>query len=141
MEELLNFMQQRIAGAMPMLTVVDEDYGQLNSDQATYPVNFPCVLIGTPQTEWTRMGGTNQQGKCVVTIRLAIDCTQGSGSISEQIATRQQLVTQLHRTLQGVAIGSNGGKLSRRTSTAQTLPGSIKVYEAEYEVMLFDTVA
>ena len=46
MEHLFNTIQTAIAEGMPDLTLVDEDYGQLQTEEDTYPVTFPCVLIG-----------------------------------------------------------------------------------------------
>ena len=45
MEELFNLIQTAVADGMLELTLVDEDYGQLQTDEDTYPVTFPCVLI------------------------------------------------------------------------------------------------
>ena len=38
MDELLLSIMQHIAAAMPELSLVDEDYGQLETQEDTYPV-------------------------------------------------------------------------------------------------------
>ena len=38
MEELFNLIQSAIAEDMPELALVDEDYGQLQTSEDTYPV-------------------------------------------------------------------------------------------------------
>ena len=50
MEQLFYSIQQHIAANMPVLSTIDEDYGQLQTDEDTYPVTFPCVLINAEQT-------------------------------------------------------------------------------------------
>ena len=49
MELLLYHLINHIKESMPSLSLVDEDYGQLEAidkeDVDTYPVTFPCVLI------------------------------------------------------------------------------------------------
>lgn len=48
MEEIFITIMEQIAREMPDLSLIDEDYGQLEmgADEDHYPVTFPCVLIG-----------------------------------------------------------------------------------------------
>lgn len=140
MEELFNFIQKCIAEGMPELSLVDEYYGQLETQEETYPVTFPCVLITAPETDWSNLGPTSQQGKCLVTTRLAIDCyndTHYTSGTSDKIAERQRMATKVHRLLQGNKIPNNGTFI-RRKSRTYTLPGFIKVYETDYEIIMLD---
>ena len=57
MEEIFIAIMERIAGMMPELSCIDEDYGQLEAgaEEDHYPVTFPCVLIGnTSDTEYRK---------------------------------------------------------------------------------------
>lgn len=45
MESVKLALMKRIEEAMPEVRI-DEDYGQLESQEDQYPVVFPCVLIG-----------------------------------------------------------------------------------------------
>ena len=45
MEDLFNEIQTAIAENMPSVSLVDEDYGQLQTEEDHYPVTFPAVLI------------------------------------------------------------------------------------------------
>lgn len=142
MEELFNFIQSRIAGGMPELSLVDEYYGQLETQEDTYPVTFPCVLITSPETDWSNLGPVNQQGKCIVTVRLAVDCyndTHYASGTAGKVAERQRMATKVHRLLQGEKFPDHG-TFTRRKSRSYTLPHFIKVYEADYEIMIFDRV-
>ena len=49
---------ERIAGKMPELSYIDEDYGQLEAgaDEDHYTVTFPCVLIGNTESDWNDLG-------------------------------------------------------------------------------------
>ena len=75
MESVKLALMKRIEEAMPEVRI-DEDYGQLESQEDQYPVVFPCVLIGMGDTEWQPMANRPgiQQGKTSVTLKLAIDC-------------------------------------------------------------------
>ena len=48
MEEVFIAIMEQIAQEMPELSLIDEDYGQLEmgAEEDQYPVTFPCVLIG-----------------------------------------------------------------------------------------------
>ncbi len=137
MEQLFTDILQHIATSLPWVSLVDEDYGQLQTDEDTYPVTFPCVLISTPTTTWENLGPTTQQGVCRVAIKLAIDCYDdthyGSGTESKA-AERLLRASELHKQLQGQRPKGAIGMLSRKESRDYSLPGNIKVYERVYEV-------
>ena len=56
MEYLVCKLIEHISKNIAVLSVVDEDYGQLealdNENVDMYPLTFPAVLIETPETEW-----------------------------------------------------------------------------------------
>lgn len=98
MEQLFNDLQQQIAKEMgSTVSLIDEDYGQLEAlagGEDQYPVTFPCVLIGIPETLWENLKGNLQHGKTTVTVRLAFDCYDDThyGSAQEQhVAERMAL--------------------------------------------------
>ena len=47
MEELFNLIQTAVADGMLELTLVDEDYGQLQTDEDTYPVSYTHLTLPT----------------------------------------------------------------------------------------------
>lgn len=141
MEQLFNDIQQHIAQNLPDLTLIDEDCGQLESNEDTYPVTFPCVLIGTPDVDWETLSGNRQQGRCTLTTRLAIDCYDdthyGSGT-EARIAERLRMASALHQLLQGQKPEGAAGPLVRKKSRNYSLSGGIKVYETTYEVRVME---
>ncbi len=46
MEEVFIAIMEQIAQEMPELSLIDEDYGQLEmgAEEDDYPVTFPCVV-------------------------------------------------------------------------------------------------
>ncbi len=52
MEDLFNEIQTAIAENMPSVSLVDEDYGQLQTEEDHYPVTFPAVLINMEGVAW-----------------------------------------------------------------------------------------
>lgn len=83
MEEIFTNIMERIAGGMPELSLIDEDYGQLemSAEEDRYPVTFPCVLIGNIDADWRDQGLGNQKGAALITVRLAVDCYDDTSNI------------------------------------------------------------
>lgn len=144
MEELFNDIQQHIADGMPVLSLVDENYGQLQTDEDTYPVTFPCVLIDAPVIEWENLNNRSQNGRCTITVTLAIDCYDdthfGSGT-EGKVAERQRLASELNGLLHLQKPQGATGPMIRKKSRNYNLPGGVKAYEMVYEVMVIDTVS
>lgn len=87
MEQLFLQIMEAIKAEMPEISLIDEDYGQLETDDDTYPVTYPCVLIGGMEGDWTDVGLGAQKGQISLSVRLAVDCFAdthyGSGTESQ----------------------------------------------------------
>lgn len=137
MEELLLKMLQHIKEEIPELSYIDEDTGQLETNEDTYPVTFPCVLIGNTEIGWKDLSYSGaQKGDGSIVVRLAIDCYDDThiGSTQEDsIIERQQFAKRIFRALQCEQLCEGVSPLSRIKSRDYTLPGNIKVYEQMYQ--------
>ena len=148
MESLISELISLIASAMPVLALVDEDYGQLeNIDDADderqmYPISFPCVLIDAPETEWSNLAPGIQKGTCTVRLRLCVDCyddTHYGSDTTSRIAERNALRHELHAVLQNFRPDDDGA-LIRTTSRFYTFNHGIKVYELTYKTTVSESV-
>ena len=146
MESLLYHLINHIKESMPSLSLVDEDYGQLEAidkeNVDTYPVTFPCVLIDIPETEWSNLSGKSQKGKAKVNVRLVIDCyddTHYGSETEEKTLERSEMVKDLHNILQGFR-PEEDGELIREKSRFYTWSHGIKVYEMLYSVATTDII-
>lgn len=145
MEQFLLLLLRHIAEQHPELSLVTEDCGQLETQEDTYPVTFPCVLVGNTDITWSDICEQNhkQKGDGTITVRLAFDLYDdvhvGSGQ-EDSISDRQEKVAALHKALQGLEFdeAENVWPLSRVKSTDYTLPGNIKVYENIYSFTVRD---
>lgn len=138
MEHLFNTIQTAIADGMPDLTLVDEDYGQLQTDEETYPVTFPCVLIGIDGIGWETVCDDYQRGTATFTVKLCIDCyddTHYTSGTAGKVAERIARFKQLHDIVRHVD-PENATPLERTSSRWYSLPGAIKVYESTYECIV-----
>jgi len=143
MEQLFNDIQKRISDNFPELSLIDEDFGQLEAIETaedTYPVTFPCVLISAPEVDWKQLGGASQQGNCSITVRLAIDCyhdTHSGSGTEEKVTERMQFAQSIQRVLQCFRSG-NSSPLIRKASRNYSRPHAIKVYETVYNCLIYD---
>jgi hypothetical protein len=147
MAALLNELKEHVARMMgDDIRLVDEDYGQLEALQYgedQYPVTFPCVLIGTPETEWKSLKEDVQRGNAVLSVRIAFDCYDDSyyGSGQEDAAEeRARIVKKLNTVIHGWR-SEDTSAMTRRRSRGQALPRGVKVYETVYEVNMNESVA
>ena len=140
MEYLILPIIQHIAGGMPELMVVDEDYGQLevidDEGKQMYPLTYPAVLIDLELVEWSDIVGGSQLGEARIKARLLIDCYEDThiGSDTELfIRQREELRGRLHLLLQGFRpSGEAGSGLMRVESKFYTFNHGIKVYQEVY---------
>ena len=143
MEELFNLIQSAIAEDMPELALVDEDYGQLQTSEDTYPVVFPCVLIGLEEIQWETMTDDYQRGTARIRTRLCIDCyddthhTSGTAGKATGRIARFKRLHDIVRHLEPDSVTP----LERVSSRWFSLPGAIKVYESTYECITDDEPA
>lgn len=146
MEEIFIAIMERIAGMMPELSYIDEDYGQLEltEEQDSYPVTFPCVLIGNAESDWNDIGYGVQNSESLITVRLAIDCyddTHYTSGTYQKVRERMLKTKELYKTLQEFQCTEEASPLVRVKSRDYSLPGNIKVYETIYSFTLHDESA
>lgn len=137
MEYLLYTLINEIKDKMPELSLVDEDYGQLeyiDSETDTYPVTFPCVLLDAADVQWSNIQGGHQKGVATINVRLAIDCyddTHFGSDTTAKILTRHEMVEKLHNIVQCFR-PDDGAPMVRTSSRFSTMNHGIKVYENIY---------
>lgn len=146
MEEIFINIMERIAAEMPELSLIDEDYGQLESALGDdhYPVTFPCVLIGNTDANWSDLGGGAQNGAAFITVRLAIDCytdTHYSSGTYQAVAERWKAANRLFCALQGFTPAGCASELTRIKQRDYAMPHNIKVFEFSFSFELHDESA
>lgn len=143
MDEILINIMERVAAEMPELSMLDEDYGQLemSAEDDSYPVTFPCVLVGNIATDWRDQGLGCQRGAALVTVRLAIDCyedTHYSSGTYDRVRERRQSDLRLYKALNRFKSAQCATPLVRIKSRDYTLPGFIKVFETTFSFTIND---
>lgn len=146
MEEIFIKIMRLVSERMPELTLIDEDYGQLESaltdDQ--YPLTFPCVLIGNVEADWNDIGMGAQNGDIAFSVRLAVDCYDdthlGSGT-EELVAGRLAMANRLYAALQDFQPLPDMSGLVRSKMRFYALPHAVKVYEYTFTFSVHDETA
>lgn len=131
---------------MPELSMVDEDYGQLENleddNRDMYPITFPAVLIENTETEWSNLAGRSQKGDAMFRVRLIIDCyddTHAECGTQYAVEEREDMRSRLHTILQGFR-PVDDGVLIRKRSKFFTWYHGIKVYEMTYACVVTETI-
>jgi len=140
MDEIFLLIQARLADQVKVLTIIDMDWGQLETQEETYPVTFPCALIDIPDVVWEKTGVTKQPGTVTVRVKVAInmldDTHFSSGTVNDAVA-RLQVARDSDNALKLYLAGSFT-QLDRTHTRQYNLPGAIKVVETEYETVIQD---
>lgn len=131
---------------MPELSMVDEDYGQLENleddNRDMYPITFPAVLVENTETEWSNLAGRSQKGDAMFRVRLIIDCyddTHAECGTQYAVEEREDMRSRLHTILQGFR-PVDDGVLIRKRSKFFTWYHGIKVYEMTYACVVTETI-
>ena len=147
MEYLILPIIQHVAGGLPELSLVDEDYGQLevidDDGREMYPITYPAVLIDLEQVDWSELSGKSQMGEARLKIRLIIDCYDDthSGSGTEgRIIDREDLRKRLHGLLEGFRPTTESSGLTRVESKFYTWNHGIKVYQEVYTCRISEVI-
>ena len=146
MEEIFIAIMEQIAKEMPELSLIDEDYGQLEmgAEEDQYPVTFPCVLIGNTTSDWHDLGYGAQNSESMLTIRLAVDCyddTSYASGTYQNVRERQLMAEKLYKSLQCMQASPQVSPLVREKSRSYAMPHYIKVFEMTFSFSLHDESA
>lgn len=146
MEYLLSRMLDYIAEQMSEISLVDEDYGQLENldktDEDMYPLTYPAVLVETSRVDWSHIQGNSQKGEAQLRVRLIIDCyddTHVGSKTTYKVIEREELRARLHKLLHGYR-PLDDGALFRTQSTFFTFSHGIKVYEDTYTCTVTEVI-
>lgn len=66
-------LQERIKAEVPEVIYIEQDLGQLGTDDPRKYMSFPGVLIDFPSTPFSNLQGKNQLGTPVVSVTLVFD--------------------------------------------------------------------
>ena len=66
-------LQAHIAIEVPEITYIEQDLGQLGSDDPRKMMSFPAVLLDFPETEFSNLQGKNQMALPVLSAILVME--------------------------------------------------------------------
>lgn len=143
-DDLLCLLLRRISDKIPEISLIDEDYGQLESEEDVYPMTFPCALVGNIEVDWEDIGAGVQKGRGTFTVRLAFDCYDdthiGSGT-EDKVIERKRLNRKLYTALHCYRPHREVSPFKRVKSSDYSHPGGIKVYETDFAFVIHDNSA
>jgi hypothetical protein len=129
--------------------VVEENCGQIenfiNGLQDQYPIDWPCVLVSSPETAWTQMKPGTQRGNSTLVVTVGFQCYDDDfADVHATVAAeRSRLV---HRVAETVAAfvpsdaAADCSALTRTSSRGIALAGGIKVFESVWTFRQTETI-
>ncbi len=144
MENVFLNVMNRIAEGMPEVAMIDEYYGQLETEADAYPMPGDCIFIKPVEGDWDNITPFTQKGRGEITVILAKDCfedTHHLSGTSEVIRERLLQEKKLYRLLQGFCPGEKMGRLRRRASRNYATPSLKKAYEMVFAFEVIDSSA
>ena len=143
MELFLYQIINHVKEGMPGLSLVDENYGQLenidNANTDMYPITFPAVLIDLQEATWSNLADRSQKGTIKVNVQLLIDCyddTHYDSGTMEAIKERAAMVEELHRLLQGYRPKEDGALVSTRANVFRHCVTNLKEKKAQMNMVV-----
>ena len=153
MERLILSIEKRLKEQVTDLHTIDEDYGQLETEEDTYPVLFPCALITVKDVEWTSCGNSKQMGNAIVQVTIAVDSyddTHEASLTNDKMGDNHRIVRDCNNALVGFSgklipaseegqyIDNNFTGLSRLRQSSKIIELGIKAHIFEYGVIVYD---
>ena len=135
-------IQQQIKTAVPAITYIDQDMGQLKSGSRP-PVSWPCVLVDFEEFDFQNMGENVQTAKGTVVLKLGFAPHSNTNQLTPQPYVQQAISFYdtewaLHQAMQGWSPGDDYGRLCRTSTKTQQRNDSYRVREIRYSIAFED---
>jgi hypothetical protein len=108
MDILFESISDRLKTNIPELNWIDWEWGQLETPEEEYPIQFPCAFIDIQNIDWSNAMNNLLTGNVAITIRVAFDVyedTHVAGGITtpdrSYALLRLKLINKIHSWLQG----------------------------------------
>lgn len=147
----------RLKNEVPELNWIDEECGQLELPEESYPVQFPCCLIDIQSIVWTTELKKHQEGICTVRFRIGFDIYEDTNKDAPDIQTgldRLKLLNKIHSVLHGFGgyslIDPNNNalyldkhfkRLVRTNTVSEQRQDALRVYAMDYMTSIQDVYA
>lgn len=144
MKEILTNVLDRLAGTVPELMYIDENWGQLDFYKPNAPVKYPAAVIDFEKVYWENMGDLTQNATAVITINIATLRLSGSSSgvTSQRRAEAFEIydiIDKVVHSLHGWAPVETCSCLVRSETTKMGVVDGIKKYQLRFSCQIYDT--
>lgn len=98
---LLLALKARIQQAVPEILLVEQDWRQIDHNDPTPAISWPCVLIDFTPSYFGEEGEMGQWGDVTIQLRLAFPPVTAPDTVSGQAIAGYELEAKLYKALQG----------------------------------------
>lgn len=140
---IINQIGARIKEKVPKIKHYDCDWGQLDYYQGEPPVLWPCLLIDLVDFDFENRGENVQDARGKIVLRLAYAPYSSSSAGTPELYRQKALAfldleAQVHKALQGWAVGDEFGVCIRENTTTEKREDPIRVRQIIYSVTFED---
>jgi len=132
-------IQSRINDKVTGLSLVDQDFGQLDSEDLLPGLTWPCLLIDMEDTSFSPLSDKAQIGECTILLRLAFGQVveeDPEEEYSDMATAQYNLEHNIHLALQGYGT-TDFGPLMRSSAATEKRDDGVRVrwlrYTAAFE--------
>ncbi len=98
---LLLALKARIQQTVPEILLVEQDWRQIDNNDSTTAIAWPCVLIDFTPSYFGDESGMGQWGDVTIQLRLALPPVTAPDTVSGKATAGYELEAKLFKALQG----------------------------------------
>lgn len=145
MKTIYNAVLERLKEKVPALKWIDWDTAQLDAQTERPPVRLPCALIGIGVSRAKNLTDTTQECEATITVRLAFERTDRTGSDAPEAAREQGLkpydvIADAYAALQGFST-AYFDPLTRISQAKENSRGGLFIYRITFKTEFEDLTA
>jgi hypothetical protein len=119
---LLVALKARIQQVIPEILLVEQDWRQIDNNDSTPGISWPCVLIDFTPSYFGVESEMGQWGDVTIQLRLAFPPVTAPATISEQAIAGYEMEAKLYKALQGwQPTGQDGNAIGQPLTRLQVI--------------------
>lgn len=145
MKTIYSAVLERLKEKVPVLKWIDWDIAQLDVQTERPPVRLPCALIGIGISRARNLTDTTQECEATITVRLAFERTDRTGSeapeaVREQALKPYDVIAGTYAALQGFST-AHFGPLVRISQAKENSRNGLFIYRITFRTEFEDLTA
>jgi hypothetical protein len=136
---LLLALKARIQQYVPEILLIEQDWGQIDNNDTTPAISWPCVLIDFTPSDFSNESELVQWGNVTVQLRLAFPPVTAPDTVTSQALACYETEAKLYKALQGwQPAGEDGNAIGEKLMRLQ-VTSAVREDDIRVRTILFTT--